>query len=330
MIRGTDVACTWSWRLLAAAACLAIVAAPASAQFPERTVRIVVPFDAGGTVDAVARALANRLNAKWKVPVIVENRPGAGNTIGAAAVARAEPDGYTLLFANTSVSANPSLFTSLPYDTLKDLAAVVYLSPSPNVLLAQQALGVSSLKELIALAKTRASKPLSYATVGRGSAHHFCMELLKSQAGIDLLHVPYRGVAPAVLAMTRGDVDLYCSDIPGALNLLKGRKVVPLGITSVKRAPVLPGIPSFSEAGLPNYSATGYVGIMVTGGTPADIVQKLNTAINDIIRDPDFSRRFSELGYDMVGGTAADFAAFLKDDIARYLKITKDAGIVPE
>jgi len=316
--------------VVAAAALLAGFGAPASAQFPERTVRIVVPFDAGGTVDAVARALANRLNAKWNVPVIVENRPGAGNTIGAAAVVRAEPDGYTLLFANTSVSANPSLFKSLPYDTLKDLAPVVYLSPSPNVLLAQASLGAGSLKELISLAKARAAKPLSYATVGRGSAHHFCMELLKSQAGIDLLHVPYRGVAPAVLAVTRSEVDLYCSDIPGALNLIKGGKVVPLGITSVKRAPILPDIPSFAEAGLPDYSATGYVGIMVTGGTPADVVQKLNTAINEIVRGADFSRRFAEFGYDMVGGSVADFAAFLKDDIARYLKITKDAGSTPE
>jgi tripartite-type tricarboxylate transporter receptor subunit TctC len=316
--------------VVAAVIAAATASSPAHAQFPERTVRIVVPFDAGGTVDAVARALANRLNAKWNVPVIVENRPGAGNTIGATAVARAEPDGYTLLFANTSVSANPSLFKSLPYDTLKDLAPVVYLSPSPNVLLAQASLGVGTLKDLIALAKARASKPLSYATVGRGSAHHFCMELLKSQAGIDLLHVPYRGVAPAVLAVTRGEVDLYCSDIPGALNLLKGGKVVPLGITSVKRSPTLPNIPSFSEAGLPNYAATGYVGIMVTGGTPADVVQKLNAAINDVVRDPDFSKRFAEFGYDMVGGSVTDFATFLKEDIARYLKITKDAGIVPE
>lgn len=319
-----------SWRLFAAAIYLAIAAAPASADFPERTVRIVVPFDAGGTVDAVARALANRLNAKWNVPVIVENRPGAGNMIGAAAVARAEPDGYTLLFANTSVSTNPSLFKSMPYDTLKDLTPVVYLSPSANVLLAQRSLGIDSLKALIALAKSRASKPLSYATVGRGSAHHFCMELLRSQASIELLHVPYRGVAPAVLAMTRGEVDLYCSDIPGALNLLKSDKVVPLSITSSKRSPSLPDIPTFAEAGLPNYSATGYVGIMVTGGTPAPIVQTLNTAINEVVRDPDFSRRFSEFGYDMVGGTVADFTAFLKDDIARYLKITKDAGILPE
>jgi tripartite-type tricarboxylate transporter receptor subunit TctC len=211
--------------MMAAALC---VPAPARAEFPDRTVRIVVPFDAGGTVDAVARALAGKLNEKWAVPVIVENRPGAGNTIGAAAVAKAEPDGYTLLFANTSVSVNPSLFKSLPYDTLRDLVPVLYLSPSPNVLLVQNALGVGSLKELIALAKARRDKPLSYASVGRGSAHHFCMELLKSEAGIELLHVPYRGVAPAVLAVTRGEVDLYCSDIPGALNLLKGDKMKPV------------------------------------------------------------------------------------------------------
>src|SRR5262249_49800136 len=250
----------------------------ARAEFPERTVRIVVPFEAGGTVDAVARALANRLNARWNVPVIVDNGGGAGNTIGAAAVAKAEPDGYTLLFANTSVSVNPSLFKSLPYDTLRDLAPVIYLSPSPNVLLVQKTLGIGSLAELIALAKARNDKPLSYASVGRGSAHHFCMELLKSEAGLNLLHVPYRGVAPAVLAVTRGDVALSCSAIPGALNLLRGDKVTALGITSRRRSPALPDVPPIAEQGLPNYAATGYVGIMVTGGTPRDIIDTLNAA----------------------------------------------------
>jgi len=314
---------------------LAIVVAslftlPARADFPERTVKIVVPFDAGGTIDAVARALANRLNAKWSVPVIVENRPGAGNTIGAAAVARAEPDGHTLLFANTSVSVNPSLFKALPYDTLRDLAPVVYLSPSPNVLLAQKALGVSSLTALIALAKQRAAKPLSYASVGRGSAHHFCMELLKSEAGLELLHVPYRGVAPAVLAVTRGEVDLYCSDIPGALGLLRGDKVTALGITTTKRSPTLPDVPPIAEEGLPKYALTGYVGIMTTGGTPAEPVRRLNAAINEVVREPEFARRFAEFGYDMVGGTVEEFAMFLKEDIERYRRIAAAAGIVAE
>jgi tripartite-type tricarboxylate transporter receptor subunit TctC len=317
-------------RALTVLSLLLLLPLPARAEFPERTVKIVVPFDAGGTVDAVARALAGKLNEMWGVPVIVENRPGAGNTIGANAVAKAEPDGYTLLFANTSVSVNPSLFKSLPYDTLRDLAPVLYLSPSPNILLAQASLGVNSLKELIALAEKRRANPLSYASVGRGSAHHFCMELLKSEAGIDLLHVPYRGVAPAVLAVTRGEVDLYCSDIPGALNLLKGDKVKPLGITSRKRSPVLPDVPPFAEEGLPNYSATGYVGIMVTGRTPPQVVQKLNFALNAIVRDQDFSKRFAAFGYEMIGGSVEEFAGFLKEDIERYRGLTQAAGIAPE
>jgi len=302
----------------------------ANADFPERTVKIVVPFDAGGTIDAVARALAQRLNDKWNVPVIVENRPGAGNTIGAAAVAKAAPDGYSLLFANTSVSVNPSLFKSLPYDTLRDLAPVVYLSPSPNVLLVQRSLGINSLKELLALAKSREATPLSYASVGKGSAHHFCMELLKSEAGVNFLHVPYRGVAPAVLAVNRGEVDLYCSDIPGALGLMQGDKVMPLGITSGKRSPTLPEIPPFADAGLPNYAQAGYVGIMATGGTPESVVAKLNISINEVIKEPEFAKRFAAFGYEMIGGTPAEFANFLTEEIARYRKLTQSAGITPE
>jgi tripartite-type tricarboxylate transporter receptor subunit TctC len=156
------------------------------------------------------------------------------------------------------------------------------------------------------------------------------MELLRSEAGIALLHVPYRGVAPAVLAVTRGEVDLYCSDIPGALNLLRGDKVVPLGITSRKRSPALPDVPPIAEQGLPNYAATGYVGIMVTGGTPREVVGKLNTAINEVVSEAEFARHFAAFGYEMVGGTVEGFATFLKDDIERYRKLTQAAGIAPE
>src|SRR3954470_8418682 len=302
----------------------------AHAEFPDRIVKIVVPFDAGGSIDTVARALAARLNEKWSVPVIIENRPGAGNTIGANAVAKAAPDGYTLLYANTSISTNPSLFKSLPYDTLRDLAPVTYLSPSPNVLLVQKTLGVTNLKDLLALAKSRQDKPLSYASVGKGSAHHFCMELLKSEAGIPLLHVPYRGVAPAVVAVTRGEVDLFCSDITAALGLLQGDKVIPLAITSRKRSPALPDVAPFAELGLPNYEQNGYVGIMVTAGTPPEIVAKLNTSINEAIREPEFAKKFTALGYDMVGGTVQGFEKFLEDDIQFYRRLTQAAGLTPE
>jgi tripartite-type tricarboxylate transporter receptor subunit TctC len=306
------------------------IASAARAQFPERTVKIVVPFDAGGTVDTMARALAQKLNEKWNVPVIVENRPGAGNTIGAAAVAKAAPDGYSLLFANTSVSVNPSLFKSLPYDTLRELAPVVYLSPSPNVLLVQRTIGIKSLKDLVALAKSRESNPLSFASVGKGSAHHFCMELLQSEAGIKLLHVPYRGVTPALAAVNRSEVDLYCSDVPGAINLLQGDKVTPLGITSARPSPALPNIPSFAIEGLPNYDLAGFLGIMVTGGTPEPAIRRLNAAINEVIKEPEFAKRMAAFGQEMVGGTPEEFAKFLRDDIARYQRLTQAAGITPE
>jgi tripartite-type tricarboxylate transporter receptor subunit TctC len=311
---------------------LAVLISPllARAEFPDHIVKIVVPFDAGGSIDTVARALGQRLSEKWNVPVIIENRPGAGNTIGANAVAKAAPDGYTLLYANTSISTNPSLFKALPYDTLRDLAPVTYLSPSPNVLLVQKTLGVANLKDLLALAKTRQDTPLSFASVGKGSAHHFCMELLKSEASIPLLHVPYRGVAPAVLAVTRGEVDLFCADITAALGLLQGDKVIPLAITSRKRSPALPDVAPFAELGLPNYEQTGYVGIMVTGGTPAPIIAKLNTSINEVLHEPEFSRKFTALGYDMVGGTVEDFEKFLKNDIEFYRRLTQTAGLTPE
>src|SRR5262249_18409670 len=201
---------------LAAAAILSL-AAPARAEYPERTVKIVVPFEAGGTVDTVAPAPAARLRIRWQGAGTVGDRPGAGNIVGAQAVAKAEPDGYTLLLANTSISVNPSLYKTLPYDTRRDLAPVVFLAPSPNVLLAQKSLGVGTLKDLIALAKSRAGHPLTFASVGKGSFHHFSMELFRIAAGVELVHVPYKGVAPAMLAFMRGDTDLYCSDIPGAL-----------------------------------------------------------------------------------------------------------------
>jgi tripartite-type tricarboxylate transporter receptor subunit TctC len=307
----------------------AVLAATPAPAFPERTVTLVVPFAAGGTIDVIARVMADRLKAKWNVPVIVENKPGAGNVVGATAVARASPDGHTLLFANTSVSVNPSLFKSLPFDTERDLAAVIYLFPSPNVLLAQQRLGVGNLKELIALAKSR-TQPLTYATVGKGSFHHLSMELFKSEAKVDLVHVPYRGVAPAMLGFIRGEVDLYCSDIPGAIGQIQGGELKPLAVTSKRRLRLLPDVPSMAEAGLPNYDASGYVGIVTTGGTPPDVLQKLNKAIGEVANEPEFKDRFAATGYEVATGSVEEFARFLKADIAMYARLTKDAGIAPE
>jgi tripartite-type tricarboxylate transporter receptor subunit TctC len=314
---------------MAAIALGVLASGNALAEYPDHTVKIVVPFEAGGTVDLVARALAERLSKTWQMPVIVENRPGAGNTVGANAVAHAAPDGHTLLLATTNVSVNPSLFKTLPFDTERDLAPVVFLAPSPNVLLAQKALNVDTLRDLIALAKSR-KDPLTFASVGKGSFHHLSMELFKREAGIDLIHVPYRGVAPAMLAFMRGDVDLYCSDIPGAISHLRSGDVHPLAVTSAKRLALIPDVPSMAEAGLPHYDAAGYVGIMTTGGAPAAVIETLNKAINAIVLDPDFNARFADLGYEMVGSSVEEFSRFLKADIERYAALMKAAGITAE
>jgi tripartite-type tricarboxylate transporter receptor subunit TctC len=321
MMHGLPVFLTRLAALLIAAA----LATPATAEFPERTVKIVAPFEAGGTVDAAARFLANRLNSRWRVPVIVENRPGAGNIIGATAVAQAPPDGYTLLFANTSISVNPGLYKSLPYDAAKDLAPVVFLSASPNVLLVQKSLGVTTLPQLIALAKSR-PQVMTFASVGRGSFHHISMEMFKLAAGLDLLHVPYKGAAPAMLAFLRGDIDLYCSDLPGALGPIRNGNVTPLATTGARRPAVLPDLPTMAEAGLPGFAASGYVGIMTTGGTPREVIAKLNAAINTVIREPEFSTHFTALGYEMTGGTAEEFAAFIREDTARYAQVIQAIG----
>ena len=267
-----------------------------ASEYPERTVKIVAPFEAGGTVDAVARFLASRLNARWRIPVIVENRPGAGNIVGASAVAQAKPDGYTLLFANTSISVNPSLYKSLPYDTAKDLAPVVFLSSSPNVLLVQKALGVAGLPLLIALAKSR-PQPMTFASVGKGSFHHVSMELLRLAAGVELLHVPYRGAAPAMLAFVRGDVDLYCSDLPGAIGPIRNGDAACNYQRETRSGPARRSDHGGSwPSRLCGNRLCRHHGIMTTGGTLRDVIGKLNSAINEVVREPEFSTHFAALG----------------------------------
>jgi tripartite-type tricarboxylate transporter receptor subunit TctC len=299
----------------------------AAAEFkPSGPVTIVAPFAAGGTVDQVARELGHGLEKLWGVPVLIDNKPGAGNILAATAVAQSKPDGQKLLLATTSISVNPSVYKSLPYDTEKDLAAVSYLTASPNILVVRPAMNIKTLKELIERAKA-SNPPLQYASVGKGSAHHFCMELLQIEAGITLTHVPYRGVSPALAAVLGDEVGVYCSDAPGAMEPIKEGKLIPLAVTSSKRLAVLPDVPTMAEAGLPHYDNSGYVGIMAPGPTPKNVREAINHDIQDVIKEPAFQKRFSDLGYDMVGGTVDEFAAFIKRDVVRYAEIAKTANI---
>jgi tripartite-type tricarboxylate transporter receptor subunit TctC len=313
--------------LLTAVGAFSALAVPAQAQFkPNGPVTIVAPFAAGGTVDQVARELGRGLEKKWGVTVLIENRPGAGNILAATAIAQAKPDGQKLLFASTSISINPSVYKALPYDTEKDLAPVSYLAASPNVLVVRPGLNIKTLKELLDLAKT-SKPPLQYASVGKGSAHHFCMELLQIESGIKMTHVPYKGVSPALAAVLSDEVGVYCSDIPGAMEPIREGKVIPIGVTSGKRLAVLPDVPTMAEAGLPNYKNEGYVGIMAPGATPKDIREAINHDIQEVIKEPAFYKRFADLGYDMIGSTVDDFGAFIKNDVVRYSEIAKAAHI---
>jgi tripartite-type tricarboxylate transporter receptor subunit TctC len=322
------------FRQVGSCVCAGLVAVALSTEapaqgYPNGPVTLVVPFVAGGTVDQVGRALARGLEKKWGTPVIVENKPGAGMIIGATAVARAKPDGHKLLLNTTNVAINPILFKSLPYDTEKGLAAVTFLAHSPNVLVVRPRLGVKTLQEFIALAK-KSVTPLQYASPGKGTAHHFCMELLQIEAGIKLTHITYKGVVPALKAVLTDEVEVYCSDMPGAVEPIRAGSFIPLAVTSAKRVAVAREVPTMVEAGLPKYDNTGFVGIMTTGGTPKAIVDAINRDIQVVIMEPEFQKRFSALGYDMLGGTPGEFTSFISREMQRYRDIAKAVGLEAE
>lgn len=316
--------------LCAAAAALAFaLSTPAAAQdYPKGNVTFVVPFPAGGTVDLVGRAIATGLQDKWGKTVVVANRPGAGNIVGATAVTHAKPDGHTLLLATTSVSANPALFKTLPFDTAKDLKPVVFLAASPNVLLVQASSDIKTLDDFIKAAKT-SDKPITYGSVGSGSGHHLCMEMLQAAAGVKLHHVIYAGVAPAVAAFSGGEIMAYCSDVTGALGIVKQGRSRAIAMTGVRRVSAMPDVPTFQELGLKGVETAGYIGVMTTGGTPEPIVEKLNRDVRAVVDTPEFVSRFSALGYDIQTDTADAFARFIAAETQVYKDIVQKAGIPP-
>ncbi|MDB5569468.1 MAG: putative exported protein [Hyphomicrobiales bacterium] len=303
-------------------------AAPAlSQEFPQGNVNFVVPFPAGGTVDLVGRAIAKNLATLWGKPVLVVNKPGAGNIVGATMVTQAKPDGHTLFLATTSVSANPALFKTLPFDTEKDLKPVAFLASSPNVLLVQASSGVKTLDGFLKAARESGDKPMSYASVGSGSGHHICMEMLQAAANVKLNHIIYPGVAQAVAAFHGGEVMAYCSDITGALGILKQGRATTIALTGKRRVKAMPDVPTFEELGLKGVETAGYIGIMTTGGTPDAIVQRLNADVRTVVEEPAFVEQFSQLGYDMAPESAESFARFIAAETQVYKDIVKKAGI---
>ncbi len=303
-----------------------LTGAPAQAQdYPNRPLRIVVPFPAGGSADALARTIGQRLTESMGQPVVIENKPGAGGILGADTVAKAAPDGYTLLFANTNIAINPSLYKSLPYDTAKAFTPVVLMVQVPNLLLVADDVKANSVSELIALAKANPNT-LNYASAGNGTFPHLAVELFKLHAGITLTHVPYKGAAPALNALLAKEVQVLSNDLVNAVQHVKTGKVRALAITGSKRSSVMPDVPTMAEAGLKDYVAVGWQGIMVPAGTPPAVITRLNTEINKALGDSSLRGTLSAQGLDVIGGSVQQFADFVRQDTERWRGAVEASG----
>ena len=314
-------------RIATLAACAAMAAVPAHAQtYPTKPVRIIVPYAAGGNTDITARAIAEKLTPVFKQQVIVDNRPGASTNIGSDAVARAAPDGYTLLMGGAANAINMSLFAKMPYDTLRDLAPVILCVKGANVLSIHPTVPARNLKELIALAKAKPGQ-LNFASSGAGSSNRMAGELLKVMANIDITHIAYKGNTPALADTIGGHVHMIFSGVPSLLPHIESGRLRAIAIGSLKRFSALPKVPTFDESGVKGYEATTWFGLMAPAKTPKDVIARLNTEIDKILKSPDLQKRFVNDGLEPMGGSPADFDKFIRDEIAKYDRVVKAAKI---
>jgi tripartite-type tricarboxylate transporter receptor subunit TctC len=316
---------------LAAAATIGTMGlvAPASAQsqeFPVKPVRIIVPSSPGGGTDILARPLAAKLTERWGQQVIVDNRPGAGQMIGISLVAKAPPDGYTIVMASTPLAINTVLYKKVPYDPIRDFAPVTQVAAMPNLLVSHPALPARNVKQLIALAKSRPEE-VAYASSGIGTGPHLSMELFNYMAGIRLQHVPYKGTGPALVDTMSGHVQLLMSTLLPPLPHLKTGRLRALGVTSTRRVSSLPDLPTIAEGGVPGYEMIGWYGIVAPAGTPPAIVAKLQTDISAVLLAPDTRERLAAEGGEAVGSKPEEFGAFIKSEIAKFGKVVKAAKI---
>lgn len=296
--------------------------------YPTKPIRIVVPYVPAGLSDTLARAIGQKLTGVWGQPVIVENRPGANGAIGSEVVAKSPPDGYTLLLVEGPVlTANPSLYSKLLYDPVKDFAPITVLISYASVLLVHPSVPANSLSEFLALAKKGGSSSLTYGSFGSGSGGHLNMEWLKSITGLDMIHVPYKGSAPAVTDLLGGRLSTMLLTVSLAQGHVRNGKVRALAIAAPMRSALLPEVPTFAEAGLPGYEATSWFGLVTTTGTPKEIISKLYAEVTRILKEPDFKeQRLAKQGIEAVGNTPEEFAALIRSETAKWAKVIKESG----
>jgi len=318
---------------LLAAGCVAIAAGAvtrdvhAQAQsFPAKPVKLVVPFPPGGPLDSVGRAIAQKLTEAWGQSVVVDNRPGAGGNIGADLVAKSAPDGYTVVMGALSTHAvNPSLYPTMPYNAARDFAPITLVAVTPNVLVVNPSLPVRSVKDLIAYAKANPGK-LSFGSGSNGSAGHLAGELFKVDAGIEMVHIPYKGAAPAMQALLAGDTQLMFDNLANSMPQVKAGKLRALAVTTAQRSKLAPDLPTMAEAGVPGFDISTWFGLLAPAGTPPDVVAKWNADTVKILNAPETRERMTAQGAEAAPTTPAEFAQFIARELAKYARIVKVSG----
>lgn len=293
--------------------------------YPTKPIRMVVPSVAGGILDTVARTVAGKLSERLGQQVIIDNRPGAGSTIGSDIVAKSAPDGYTIAMVATSHAINPGVYSKLPYDTLKDFAPITHGVNLTNALVVHPSLPVNNVKELIALAKSQPGK-LTFGSAGNGQSNHLSGELLKIMAGIDMTHVPYKGSAPALTDVLAGNISMMFVDILSALPHVKAGKLRLLAVTGFKRSAAVPEYPTVDESGVQGFNGNSWLGLVGRAGTPKEIIAKLSAETTKILQSPEVRERFLAQGVETVGGTPEQYQAFIEAEIPRWARAAKASG----
>jgi tripartite-type tricarboxylate transporter receptor subunit TctC len=315
-----------SWSIAGAALAIVVFAATAQPQdYPAKPIRVVVPFPPGGGTDLMARTVVQKLGESLGATIVIDNRGGAGGTIGTELVAKSPPDGYVLLVVSASHAINPGLYRKLPYDSVRDFAPVTMLTSGPGLLVVHPSVPVRTVKEFIALARSRPGQ-LNYASAGIGTPPHLAGELFKTLAGVDIVHVPYKGNGPAYTDLIGGHVSVMFPTIPTAIPHVRAGKLRALAVTTRSRTAITPELPTISESGVPGYDVSSWYGLLAPAGTPAAAVARLQREIAKVLRLPDVSEKLMAQGLDLVGNTPEEFAAILKSEIAKWAKVVTASG----
>lgn len=300
-------------------------AGPVPIDWPGKPIRIVVVYPPGGGIDLIARNLGKKLSELWNVPVLVDNRPGAGTTLGAAVVAKSTADGYTLLMTDVSFAIAPGLYKSLPYDTLRDFAPITLLNTVDDILVINPAVAASNVRELVSLAKAKRGA-LMYASAGNGTLNHLAPEMFKQLAGIEMVHVPYKGALAALNDVMSGEEQVYIGALASVVPYIKAGRLKAIAVTGSRRSAVLPDVPTVAESGVPGYDVASWYGLLAPAGTPEGVVEKIQREVSRLAREPEFRKSMLADGNEVVAGTSREFGAFLERDVAKWRKAVAAAG----